>query len=120
MQDRKSAKSTKTSCDARPDHTKGVIRVGSVTSAAGPIGGSFRKWRFGVDGFGVDVIQAPLPEFRIMRYELSDSSGLPSGRCARISRVSAPSAAARGRGKGVCGASSARALLQTKAIPVRA
>jgi hypothetical protein len=43
-----------------------------------------------VEGVRLDVIQVPNPEPRIMRYELTDFDGLPSGRSFQTNRVVSP------------------------------
>ena len=65
----------RTSCNARPDHRLGSIapvltcrrhvRLAANLGSAGCPG-------LPVEGIGFDVIQAPKPEPRIMRYELTD------------------------------------------------
>ncbi len=49
-----------------------VNRVDSVMSAICRVRGSSRKCRIGIDGVGLDVIQAPQTGARIMRGERSD------------------------------------------------
>jgi hypothetical protein len=43
-----------------------------------------------LEGIGLDVVQAPKRESRIMRYELTDFEWLPSGRFRRTSRGAFP------------------------------
>jgi hypothetical protein len=58
-----------------PNVTFGSNRVGFGMSAAGPVGGNPGNAGCPVlpfEGIGLDVIQTPKPEPRIMRYELTD------------------------------------------------
>jgi transposase len=49
-----------------------VILVDFAVSVTCPLRGQSWKSRFGVEGIGIGVIQAPKLEPRIMRYELTD------------------------------------------------
>jgi len=49
-----------------------VILVDFAMSSICPVSGQSRKCRFGAEGIGIGVIQAPKLEPRIMRYKLTD------------------------------------------------
>jgi hypothetical protein len=81
-----------TSCNARPDHTCGVIPDRIGPSASCPVRGNLGNAGcpvLPVEGIGLDVIQAPKREPRIMRYEPRTLNGPPSGRSLQGARHSA-------------------------------